>query len=264
MGYFVTDKKKIMILRRLGNKSKLAKKIQRHFPNHTQYVEMFFGAGGMFFNKKESLYNVCNDLDNEVYNLFCVVKKYKDKLIEAIIKVPIHQTLFKEWFKKEETDCVWRAARFLMYSNFSLLGGSTNVSFTQANPKRILLFQIEETFIKIQNVFFMSVDFRKVIPQLSFRSKIERDFTFIYADPPYLNTTNNYNLSKWTKQDFFDLITICKNTDLKMAISEFDSPEVLKMVKGLNIINIGQRRTILNRNSEILITNYKKVVKSLF
>ena len=37
-----------MILRRLGNKSKLATKIQKHFPAHKIYIEPFFGAGGMF------------------------------------------------------------------------------------------------------------------------------------------------------------------------------------------------------------------------
>jgi len=36
------------LLHRLGNKSRLANEVQQHFPIHNQYVELFFGAGGMF------------------------------------------------------------------------------------------------------------------------------------------------------------------------------------------------------------------------
>ena len=35
-----------MILRRLGNKKKLAHKIIEYFPDHKIYIEPFFGAGG--------------------------------------------------------------------------------------------------------------------------------------------------------------------------------------------------------------------------
>lgn len=43
--------KEEMILSRIGNKTQIADEIQKYFPEHRNYVEMFFGAGGMFFNK---------------------------------------------------------------------------------------------------------------------------------------------------------------------------------------------------------------------
>ena len=54
-----------MILRRLGNKKKIAKEIQKYFPPHKIYIEPFFGAGGMFFNKPKAKYNIVNDLDSD-------------------------------------------------------------------------------------------------------------------------------------------------------------------------------------------------------
>jgi DNA adenine methylase len=255
-----------MILSRIGNKTQIATDIQKYFPEHRNYVEMFFGAGGMFFNKPIALHNVCNDLDNDVYNLFEVVRNDKDKLVETLIKTPIHQRIFKDWYKKTEQDPIWKAVRFLVLSNFSLLGKSDTLSFSQSHTKKVLLEKIDETFVQIQNVRFMNCDFRKVIPQLAFRSNRpnQRLFTFIYADPPYLGTTSNYDLPKWTDNDAKDLIDICKKTDLKMAISEFDNPKILEMAKGLNVYQIGERKNLKNRRSEILITNYEINAVSLF
>ena len=66
-----------MILRRLGNKSKIAKEIQKHFQKHDIYIEPFFGAGGMYFNKPKANYNIVNDIDGDVFNLFQVVMNKK-------------------------------------------------------------------------------------------------------------------------------------------------------------------------------------------
>ena len=44
------------ILRRLGNKKKLMDKLLPLFPPHKIYIEPFFGAGGVFFNKPKAKY----------------------------------------------------------------------------------------------------------------------------------------------------------------------------------------------------------------
>ena len=46
-----------MMLNRKGAKTKIAKDIQKHFPKHSAYIEPFFGAGGMYFNKPKAKYN---------------------------------------------------------------------------------------------------------------------------------------------------------------------------------------------------------------
>jgi len=53
-------KLKEMILNRLGNKTRIAKDIIQHFPQHRTFIDMFFGAGGIFFNKPLADYNFCN------------------------------------------------------------------------------------------------------------------------------------------------------------------------------------------------------------
>ena len=70
-----------MLLRRLGNKQTIAKKIIKYFPKHDIYIELFFGAGGLFFNKQPAKYNFLNDIDNDVYNCFNVLLRHKKELI---------------------------------------------------------------------------------------------------------------------------------------------------------------------------------------
>lgn len=104
-----------MILRRLGNKSKIAKNIIFHFPEHEIYIEPFFGAGGLFFNKHKVQYNILNDIDSDVFNLFMVLKKNKSNLEKAIIECPIHSDLLNHWKKNKETDPIQKAIRFLFF-----------------------------------------------------------------------------------------------------------------------------------------------------
>lgn len=158
-----------MILRRNGNKSQLAEKIIPYFPEHKIYIEPFFGAGGMFFNKPKAKYNFLNDIDNDVFNLFMVVMKRRHELYEAVENMPIHQSLMKHWKKNKETDELLKAVRFLFISNFTYLAKGYNLKFTADNTKEILLSRIEPTFKYLKDVKFMCVDFRDVLKQISFQ-----------------------------------------------------------------------------------------------
>ena len=87
--------------------------------------------------------------------------------------------------------------------------------------------------------------------------------TFIYSDPPYFDTGNNYGengkVLKWTEQDVRDCFDVTFNSGIRGAMSEFDNPFIIQEAKkrDLNIINIGERKNMKNRRTEILITNYK-------
>ena len=77
-----------MLLRRLGNKSKIVNttSILNYFPPHDIFIDMFFGAGGVFFNKPLANYNICNDLDSDVFNLFTVVTHQRKALMKLRAK----------------------------------------------------------------------------------------------------------------------------------------------------------------------------------
>ena len=244
-----------MILRRLGNKSKMAKTIVPYFPRHSIYVEPFFGAGGMFFNKPKVKYNIVNDLDGDVFNLFQIVTNRKDELIEQFEIMPIHSDLLEYWKENKEPEPLRRALRFLFLSNFTFMGKPSNIKFGTENPKAIFNERIAKTFELISDVQFFNADFREFFKILR---ETQADKSFIYCDPPYLGTDDNYSNS-FTEQDCIGLFDCLQKSKCRFAVSEFDNEFILQQAKerALHVHYLCERRNLGNTRTEILITNYR-------
>ena len=255
-----------MILRRLGNKKKIAKEIQKYFPPHKIYIEPFFGAGGMFFNKPKAKYNIVNDIDSEVYNLFNIITKNKEELKDAFYKMPIHYDLLEYWKKNEEIEPIQKCLRFLLMSNCTLLGTGSQLRYTTQDDKDNIYKSFDKVFDVIYDVTFSNLDFRKFISSISYRhGQKDIDRAFFYCDPPYLSTNDNYSDS-FIEKDSIDLLDSLEETGCKFAMSEFDHPFILEQAKqrNLNLIIIGERQNLKNRRTEILVTNYSNSQQSLF
>jgi len=247
-----------MILRRLGNKSRIAKEVQKYFPEHTMYIEPFFGAGGMFFNKPKAKYNILNDNDSEVFNLFNVVIHSEKELEDTFLKMPISEDLWNYWKKTQETDPILKALRFLFLSNYGFMGKPETLRFSTDNTSAVLLENLEKTHKFMFGAQFMNVDFSEVIKKIAVRHKADKNNTFIYCDPPYLDTDNNYQTG-FTPKDSEDLFQMLIGSGRKFAMSEFDHPKIMELAElhKLNIEIIGERENLKNRRVEILVTNYK-------
>jgi DNA adenine methylase len=244
-----------MVLYRLGNKSKLAPRILPFIPEHQLWLEPFFGAGGMFFHKPRAQRNIVNDLDSEVFNLFTVITDRRSELEEAWAAMPIHEDLWKHWKRATPPDPVWRAVRFLFQSNFGFLGKPQTLVWNRKNAKRLLQERIAVTQELLYDVEFMNVDFRAMLCRIPL-SKRERANAFVYCDPPYLGTDNNYReAGKWREQDLRDLVGMLVASGIRFAVSEFDSAAVLHLAEeqGLHIQVLGERQNLRNRRTEVLL-----------
>ena len=246
-----------MILNRLGNKKRLASTILPFIPDHHIWFEPFFGAGGMFFSKPRAPRNIVNDLDGEVFNLFCVVLDKREELEKAWASMPIHEDLWKHWKQNTENDPVRRAVRFLFQSNFGFMGKPQTLRFNTKNTKRLLQERIARTQELLYDVEFMNIDFRAMLGRVSL-SVNERKNAFVYCDPPYLHTGNNYGkASGWGVQDSRDLFAMLVATGMRFAVSEFDTPEILAIAEehALRVHVLGERRALSARRTEVLITS---------
>lgn len=215
----------------------------------------------MFFNKPKVKYNFLNDIDNDVYNLFMVLKNSPDELYEKIKDTPYHESIFKNWLKNKETEPIWKALRFLYLSNYSIYGAGTTLMFNLGDSKKLLLQKIKISNYMLDNAQFFNSDFRNVLNKINFKGSINLKKTFIYADPPYLSTDNNYS-NDFKESDSIDLFNLLYESNIKFAMSEFKNPFIINQAKqrNLNIYEITERRTLKSRNTEILITNYDNEV----
>jgi len=256
-----------MILRRLGNKQQIAKEIQKHFPAHKIYIEPFFGAGGMFFNKPKAETNILNDLDSDVFNLFNVITTKGDEFLNYLELTPYSTEVFNYFKKLEINDEVKKAVRFIYLSNFSFLGAKATLNIDDRNHKMQSILNYNKTvdFLKDCSLKFTNFDFRKSIKTIKTTEETVVAKTFIYCDPPYLGTDDNYSNS-FKDEDSKDLFKLLVDSGCKFAMSEFDHPFILEQAKeyNLNVIIIGERKNLKKRRTEILITNYKNRQQSLF
>ena len=253
------------MITRLGNKKNILKYLLPLFPQkkiHT-FIDLFFGSGSVAFAMQpQCKYVIANDLDNEIFNLYSVIRNHKDDFIKAWELTPVTQELFKFWKNNNESNHIQKAVRFVYMSFFGLMGKNHTFKIDSNNQKKLTFEKVENFYNKIcnQNFQFANVDFRHILEKYHCKENKIND-TFIYADPPYLHTCQSqYKTSqKWTKSDTFDLITLCKNSVIDFAISEFDTPAVVDMAKsaGLLVHRVCTRQNLKNVRNEILITNYE-------
>jgi len=252
-------------LRRLGNKNKMADKIISFFPDNIDCLISFFYGSGALENRLigKVKYLIANDFDQEVSNFYyCLTEKYNE-FKSRLELLPYDETTYLRFKKNKPTDPVLRAVAFLMISNFSLFGRSGNLRFEISAAKPTSIENAERAYQLLVNnpvttTQFMSVDFRDVLRKVVFRKMSEMRNSFIYADPPYFGTGNNYETPDWTESDLTDLLKIATESKIRMAISEFKGDFVLNKAAefGLKVFDVCERRSLGNRNTEILLLNY--------
>ena len=250
-----------MILRRVGNKSRIADKIWPLFTEHSIYIEPFFGGGGMFFNKPKARYNFLNDLDNDVYNLFMVLLERPDDLRQILEIMPVHDTLLQTWRKNRPSDPVQNAAAFLLESNFTYLGIGETLRTAPGDSRRMMLDNFQPTISGlIDGCTFHNKDFELFLNSISFTHKEDtKAKAYIYADAPYFQTGDNYSNS-FTEADVVRLFDALQAIEVNFGYSEFAHPFILEQAeqRGLTVNIIGERQSLKNRSTEILVTNYQK------
>jgi DNA adenine methylase len=186
-------------LRYLGGKWKLAPKIVRHFPRHDIYVEPYGGAAGILLRKPRSLAEVYNDLDDEVVNLFRVLRDpaAAEKLADLVALTPFARTEFEAAYAVT-AEPVERARRMLVrsFQGFGscaaridrTTGWRTGVRLDSASAARDWRNYppaLAEICERLQGV---SIEAR---PALDVLAAYDSPGTLFYVDPPYVHATRS-------------------------------------------------------------------------
>ena len=68
-----------------GGKYMMSKQLINMLPRHIRCFEPFFGGGSMFFRKEKAEWNVLNDIDNDLINLYMCVQVEFNELTRYIL-----------------------------------------------------------------------------------------------------------------------------------------------------------------------------------
>lgn len=245
---------------RMGGKSRLRKKIISLIPEHTCYTEPFFGAGWVYFGKDSSKVEVINDVDQELMNLFKMLKHHSEE-IERLLQYEIcSRDIFTEYKKEVDVSSLTelqRAVRYIYILSQSF--ASKGISFgygtnTRPSPQ---IFQTDHLTVlknRLRNTYIENLDFKEI-----FR-RYDRQYTFHFCDPPYFET-DGY-AAKFGEKEHLMLRTYLEEIEGKFLLTINDHKKVREWYKSFNIIetevnySVAKDKEARGKYKELIITNY--------
>lgn len=177
----------------LGGKRNLAKRlcaiIDEH--EHRNYVEPFVGMGGIFLRRtRRPTLEVINDLSGDVANLFRIVRRHYQPLVDELSGLHACRAEFERQMKLDPaalTD-IERAVRFLYLQRLAFGGkvdGRTfGVSRGVASRFNVakLRADIRALSVRLEPVIIEQLDYAAIVRRYDARE------TLFYLDPPYEGT----------------------------------------------------------------------------
>lgn len=241
---------------RIGSKYLMADNIIKYFPNtYDIYVEPFVGGGGVFWRKEKEKHEVINDLDENLYKNYKLIKQVDaDKLdkLDTNTLSELQSYLNRPTKTKEK-----KLVDEILYScnGFSSRPVSRNTKHlsNNTNPiKKINKFKFYQD--RMKGVKIYNKDYIEIM------KKYDSSKTFFYLDPPYENSKDIY---KHSGMDYEKMSSFLKTIKGKFLMSLNDSPNIRKIFKGFNfkiiplITNAHKTSPIGSLpRIEILISNY--------
>ena len=243
---------------RVGGKSKLRNTIIEMIPKHTCYVELFFGAGWVYFGKEESKVEVINDIDSELVNLFKTIK-YHSPEIERLLQYEFSGRDIFEEYKNcsiEYLTEIHRAIRFLYLITQSFAGKGKVYGYgTTTKPSQHIFKEVlGEIRERLKNTYVENLSFEKII------DKYDREHSFFFCDPPYFETSGYDN--KFGEDEHIILLDKLKNLKGKFLLTINDHPKVREWYKDFNIKEVEVNYSVSKdekgrgKYKELIITNY--------
>ena len=244
---------------RVGGKSKLRKTIIEMIPEHICYVELFFGAGWVYFGKEQSKTEVINDIDKELINLFKTIK-YHSPEVERLLEYEFSgRDIFEEYknYNIEYLTEIHRAIRFLYLITQSFAGKGKVYGYgTTKKPSQQIFYKetLNEIRERLKNTYVENLSFEKII------DKYDREKTFFFCDPPYFETSGYDN--KFGEEEHIILRDKLKGLSGKFLLTINDHDKVREWYQGFNIreveVNYSVSKDSKGRGKykELIITNY--------
>lgn len=246
-------------INRMGGKSRLRKTIINMLPKHVCYVELFFGAGWVYFGKEPAKVEVINDIDKEIINLFKMIK-YHAPEVERMLQYDFSgRDVFAEYKNEsiENLTEINRAVRFLYLLTQSFASRCGNYGYgTNTKPKQQIFMTetLKDLKERLSNTYVENLSFEKIV------DKYDREYTCFFADPPYVETAGYKN--KFGEKEHLLLRDKLSNIKGKFILTINDHPKVREWYKDFSFkevevnYSVSRQQEARGKYKELIITNY--------
>lgn len=263
------------------------------FPKeYGRYIEIFGGSGAVMLGREPCKFEVYNDIDGELVNLFRCVRNRPAELLLELGLLPLNsRSEFQRWLhfatgddevvthlpdqievidrlipkawaeemkaalsKRADYREVRQAAAYFMRVRTSYASSGRSFACQPFNVFTVF-DQLDKMSTRLANVIIEEQSFETLIPHY------DREDAFFYGDPPYFSSEYVYDAAfDWEHHVLLrDTLAKCKG---KWLISQADFPEVRELFKDYDILDfqrvhsMAQRREAGKQFHELLIGNY--------
>jgi len=243
---------------------------------------MFAGGLSMFFRKAKADWNIVNDKDNNIVNLYMSIAEKYDEFchhIKFYVKSRTQHQLLKKYIKDvsskvnpEKMPDVKRAARYyyLVKSSFNNNPQGTFSKNSEDWVPEQFAKDLVQSRNHLLNIVLENLDFRVLVDKYT-----PQKGDLWYIDPPYFVAAKrkDYYIHTLQHDDHLDLLDICNRiNDVKgrFMVSYDDNEKVYDLYKKYNIEKIpviyAGQTTNREYKNELVITNYSQptIQESLF
>ena len=265
------------IVKWVGGKRQLMFELLKNMPkSYNRYFEPFIGGGALFFELQPQN-GYISDMNEELINLYTVVKDDVYKLIDDLNKHKVSKEYFLKIRNLDRTEKynslsdVKKASRFIYLNRTCFNGmyrvnsqGQFNVPFgNYKNPRIVDAENLINCSKLLKNTEICCADFSEIL------NKVQKG-DFVYFDPPYVPLNETSSFTSYTKDGFdldmqFKLRDVCDELDsmgVMFMLSNSDTKLVNELYSNYEIKKVFASRAInANGNgrgkiTEVLVRNY--------
>ncbi len=274
------NKSVVPFVKWVGGKRQLLNEIEKHIPERfSRYYEPFIGGGAVLFHVQPRN-AVINDSNEELVNLYNIIKETPEELIKDLKKHRNEEKYFykvrgidREKAKYLKLSDIERASRIIFLNKTCYNGlfrvnssGEFNSPFGRyKNPNIINAIKLRavSSYLSKNNIKILNTDYEKSLSNI-------RKGAFVYFDPPYDPISNSSNFTGYTKNGFDKteqqrLKKVCdrlNNRKVKFLLSNSSTEFIRDLYKDYPIFPIKAKRSINSKGggrgaiTEILVKNY--------
>lgn len=246
----------------IGGKRRLLKQLVPLMPEHNTYVEVFTGAGALFFMRNQpSKIEVINDFNSDLVAMYRVIQHHLDEFVRQFRWALSSRQIFTclQQTPPDTLTDIQRAARFYYLQKHAFGGIVDNPAFASGaggyKPKLNLLRieeELSEAHIRLNQVTIENKDWHELCKQY------DRDNVFFYLDPPYWGTEGYGNVFNASQYEL--MVNFMHTCKAKVLLSINDRGDIRHLFQGFNYKPFDLKYTVgktnTNQAKELIIANY--------